>query len=456
MRHRAPAVAVAALAWVALAPDASAARPRFGDASGIHVISERALDGRLIALTVSTAALPAPANVRVLLPADYGANPDRRYPVLYLLHGTSGGAADWTTQGQAEQTTAGLRVIVVMPDIALNDDGGGWCTNWVGDGHSAWETFHVHQLIPWIDRNLRTISNRQGRAIAGLSQGGFCSMSYAARHPDVFETALSYSGAPDTAYDLEARLLVTPIINATETLLDQAPANSMFGDRLGDEINWAAHDPTTLANNLRDTNLFMYTGNGAPGRLDSGPPNSGAMVIESGVHALNMMFHGRLGALGIPSRYVDYGPGTHSWPYWARDLRWSIRAIMADFTNPRPNPTTVTYTSADPQYTVYGWRVTMHRLVREFSTLQDAGRFGCTVKGSGSATVVTPAVYRPGRKFMVTVASRRFVERASSAGTLTVNVPLGHSNTVQEYPLGGPPTGTRVYTTHVTIRRVTR
>ncbi len=124
--------------------------------------------------------------------------------MLYLLHGTSGGAADWTTVGGAEQTTAGLGLIVVMPDIALDDNGGGWCTNWYNGGRYGqpeWETFHIDQLIPWIDHNLRTVATRDGRAIAGLSQGGFCSMSYAARHPDMFETALAYSGAPDTAYD---------------------------------------------------------------------------------------------------------------------------------------------------------------------------------------------------------------------------------------------------------------
>jgi S-formylglutathione hydrolase FrmB len=154
-------------------PATSAAAPRFGDGDGIHVLSQHSIDARLTSLTVSTTALPHPANLRILLPADYHSHPGRHYPVLYLLHGTTGGAADWTTLGQAEQTTAGLQLIVVMPDIALNEDGGGWCTNWVGDGNPAWETLHIYQLLPWIDGNLRTIANRRGRAIAGLSQGGF-------------------------------------------------------------------------------------------------------------------------------------------------------------------------------------------------------------------------------------------------------------------------------------------
>jgi len=80
---------------------------------------------------VRTTALSGPADIRILLPSGYAAHPRERYPVLYLLHGTSGGAADWTTLGGAQRTTDGRPLIVVMPDIGLDHDGGGWCANWV-------------------------------------------------------------------------------------------------------------------------------------------------------------------------------------------------------------------------------------------------------------------------------------------------------------------------------------
>ena len=86
------------------------------------------------------------------------------------MHGTSGGAPDWTEVGDAAKTTRELGLIVVMPDIALNYDGGGWCTNWP-NGEYEWETFHIGQLVPWADRNLRTIRSRRGRAIAGSLPG---------------------------------------------------------------------------------------------------------------------------------------------------------------------------------------------------------------------------------------------------------------------------------------------
>ncbi|TMM09901.1 MAG: hypothetical protein E6G01_18815, partial [Actinobacteria bacterium] len=275
--------------------------------------------------------------------------------------------------GDAERTTAGLPVIVVMPDIALDDGGGGWCTDWYNGGAHGppqWETFHISQLIPWIDHNLRTIHSRQGRAIAGLSQGGFCSMSYPARHPDLFGMALAYSGAPDIAYDPDAQLGSTMIINATEVGLDHVPPNSMFGDRVTQEVNWADHDPATLAENLRDTRLSMYFGNGQPGPLDPSPVDPGGTTIEAAVARDNVDFHNRLDSLGIPSYYDAYGPGTHSWPYWTRDLRQSIGPIMDEFAHPAPPPSSVTYTIADERYSVYGWEVTMHRPATEFSTLE--------------------------------------------------------------------------------------
>ena len=177
--------------------------------------------------------------------------------------------------------------------------------------------------MPWVGANLRTIRARGARAIAGLSQGGFCSMNYAARHPELFGVALSYSGAVDTTYDAAARAGFVPILSAIETGLDHVPPGSIFGSPVTDEINWAAHDPTTLAGNLRSTKLFLFTGNGVPGPLDPGlgvgtVGTAGASSIEDGVHLMTTLFHQRLDKLGIASVYDDYGPGTHSWPILGR------------------------------------------------------------------------------------------------------------------------------------------
>src|SRR5205823_14225215 len=187
----------------------------FRNGDGITVSSVKQVNSRLMALVVKTKAIPAPLNVYVLFPPDYASHPRKRFPVFYLLHGTSGTASDWTLSGNAQHVIGNRPVLTVMPDIALGKNGGGWCTDWP-NGAQRWETFHIHQLIPWVDANLRTIPTRAERAIAGLSQGGFCSMSYAARHPDLFATALAYSGAPDVYFDTRDRVGAMGVINATE------------------------------------------------------------------------------------------------------------------------------------------------------------------------------------------------------------------------------------------------
>ncbi len=128
---------------------------------------------------------------------------------------------------------------------------------------------------------------------------------------------------------------------------------------------------------------------------------------------------------------------------------------MSDFAHPPRRPRRITYTSADMQYAVFGWRVTMHRKVLEFSTLKNARKKGFKLQGSGSATVLTPPRYLPGTIYTVTIHSsagdvlRRIV--ADGRGRLTIDVPLGPSDTVQEYSIDGSTAGTTVFTTTVNI-----
>ncbi|MDQ1680337.1 MAG: hypothetical protein QOI42_1196, partial [Frankiaceae bacterium] len=445
-------------AGLACAPTALAAGPpQFHDGAGLHIVSVKQVNPRLTALTVTTRALPAPANVYLLLPPDYATSPHRRWPVFYLLHGTSGRASDWTAHG-AQKVIGDREVITVMPDIDLNGDGGGWCTDWPNGGQ-RWETFHIGQLIPWVDTNLRTKRARQKRAIAGLSQGGFCSLSYAARHPDLFGVALGYSGAPDIYYDPEARVGAGLIIGATELGLTHVAPATFFGDPLTNGINWAAHDPASIAENLRSTRMYMYWGNGLPGPLDPDPvaPLAGASEIEGAVNQSNVDFQRRLDALRIPAFFDPYGAGTHIWPYWMRDLQWSIDRIMSDFAHPASTPRPFTYTSADDQYGVYRWRVATHRAAREFSTLAGATCRSFSLSGSGAATVTTPACLKRRKRYVVTMtgpgASSSAVLRVGRNRRLVLTVPLGPSNAYQQDTPQAQAAGTRVYTTRVTIVR---
>jgi len=147
------------------------------------------------------------------------------------------------------------------------------------------------------------------------------------------------------------------------------------------------------------------------------------------VHLLTTMFHARLLKLGIPSFYDDYGPGTHSWPYWARDLRQSIGPVTAALTRSAAEPRTFDYTSADTHYTQYGWVVTMHRQGRKLSTLAGAGAAGFALSGTGTATVTTAPQLGRGVRYTITVDDRgghRLLTRTVGASRrLQITVSLG-------------------------------
>lgn len=430
-----------------------------GDHDGIHVVSSTWIDPRLVDVTLSTAALRAPVHVRILVPTGYAAHPARRYPSIYLLHGCAAGRPsngleylEWSGES-AEQMTANADAIVVMPEAG----GGGFYTDWFNAGAGGppkWETFHIDQLVPWVDRTFRTIRNRSQRAIAGLSMGGFGSLSYASRHPDLFGAAASFSGAADLTNPADQAEPSSSLVVAACAAADGGGPDSTFGSHVTDELNWFAHDPGRLTVNLGHTALYLYTGNGQPGPLDR--PGAGVDAIEVLAHESTVLFHDQLVANGIPSFYDDYGPGTHTGAYWARDFADVLPRFLASFARGCRGPASFTYTTADASYSVWGWRVQMHRTAGEFSTLTRAGAGGFALSGSGSATVVTGTTYRPHSLHRVFVRSAnrlttRFV-RADRRGRLQLTVGLGPANQYQEYTAAAIAAGSHVYTTNVAIR----
>jgi S-formylglutathione hydrolase FrmB len=402
----------------------------FHEARGLHVVSVTPIDPRQYDISVSTAALGRAVHIRILVPPDYRETGDR-LPVLYLFHGTSGRASDWVEQGDAEQATAGLRLIVVMPDAGFDGDGGGWFTNWVDTktalGPSEWETFHVDQLIPWVDANLRTNSTRNGRAVAGLSQGGFGSITYAARHPDLFVSAASFSGAPDIDYNPAVAAGATAVIEATAVGLDGVEPDAMFGSRAKNEINWQGHDPADLVDNLRDVDLWLFTATGLPGPYDSSGPNPAASGIELATHESTEGFAQRAQQQGVPFHLVDYTYGTHTWSYWARDLVEYLPHAIGKFARPPDAPSRISYESIDSSWSQWGWSVVSRRSgAQQFSALTNAGPAGFTLQGTGAAIVTTPPFYKPRSAALVSISGRPpTTVKVDSAGRLTLTVPLG-------------------------------
>jgi S-formylglutathione hydrolase FrmB len=414
-------------------------------AAGPRLLETERLSPRLQELTFRTSALAAPTKVRILLPANYDSMGEHHYPVLYLLHGASGDRTSWTTtgQGDAEALTANLPLIVVMPDGGR----GGFYTNWFNNGAGGrprWEDWHIKQLIPWVDSHYRTLAVRRERAIAGLSMGGFGTFSYASRHPDLFTAALSLSGAVDP---LTPPGLGPPVIDAISGS-DGGPPGSLWGPLATQEVRWRAHNPYDLAENLRGLELWMRTGNGQPGGPFGGGNNID--VTEAGVFIMATEVHKRLLDLHIPHGFDDYGPGHHLWAYWNRGLKQTLPAIMKRFHRGSKPPARITFKAAEPSYSAYGWSVKVKRPALEFSRLSNAGKRGFTLSGSGSATVTTPARYKPRAAYTVRVRGKERVARTDRRGRLRISVPLGPGNSTQQYTPGA---NTKVFTARVTIAR---
>lgn len=400
-----------ACALVSAAAASSAAPTRFRPDAGLSIVSARHPSPRLWRLVVKTRQLQQPVRVNVLLPVGYDSS-TRRYPVLYLFHGTSGGADDWLAQGHAAATSRPYRMIIVMADAGYHDNGGSWFTNWVDQhtklGRANWETFHVAQLIPFIDDNLRTVRTRMGRAIAGLSQGGFGATSYAARYPDKFVSVASFSGAPDIASNPAAEAAATSVISATAVGLDGVEPNAFFGSHTDHEINWKGHNPATLVRNMRPLDIELWSGNGQPGPLDKPGTGTGeAASFEALVHQSTVFFTQAADKAHVGYRFDDYGPGTHSWPYWARDLKQYLPRLARVFAQHRRWPATTYYRATARTWTQWGWTLANHRAAKQaWSSLEHADRAGFVVRtAASSAQVTTPRYYRPGSVHRVHVAN---------------------------------------------------
>jgi diacylglycerol O-acyltransferase/trehalose O-mycolyltransferase len=282
---------------------------------GARIVSVDYLSDRMVDLLIDSPAV-GPVQVRLLLPIGFskdvvGKGATTSYPTLYLLHGGGGEYTDWTTNTHVEAWTAPTNVLVAMPG-AGSSAVDGWYTDWQGSGahgRPQWETFHLDELPQLLERNWHSGPDR---AVAGLSLGGYGSIIYAERNPGFFKAAASYSGVLDvTAYREHV-----PI----------PEASAIWGDDGSGHPTLADTNPINDVPALEGTDLYISFGNGEPGPLD--PPNKEFDELEQWVGEGDENFLGALNAADIPATIDAYGPGTHSWNYWDRELRNSLPLLM--------------------------------------------------------------------------------------------------------------------------------
>jgi S-formylglutathione hydrolase FrmB len=325
----------------ATATRAEAARPR-----GARVVAEEKAGPRLVDLTIDSPALGGPGMVRLLTPDGWeGRRPGDRWPVIYLLVGGDGNYTAWTEDyGSGIQDDPRLRnVLVVMPGMPLF----GFYTDWFNHGSGgppAVETFHLHEVRPLLERDYGAGLRR---VAAGDSQGGFGALSYAARHPGLFQAVASFSGFVHPSQHPHA-------IEAAMTYLG-LDWKALWGDPVTERANWRAHDPYHLAERLRGLPVHLASGDGTVGALDPPgvAPDPEIPGLEDPDHPFpddvisptetlmareSRALARRLNAVGARVTTHFYA-GTHSPSYWVREWHRSLPMLLhALHARRRPGP----------------------------------------------------------------------------------------------------------------------
>jgi endo-1,4-beta-xylanase len=188
------------------------------------------------------------ASYLIYLPPDYEQDSSKRYPVLYWLHGGSGSQIEgaWMVEHIDAEIRAGSLppfIIVLpqgLPDVRYINS---------KDGTRPVEDVIIHDLLPHIDATYRTIATRKGRAIEGMSMGGYGTLHLGLKYPELFGTVSAL--APS----------IKPMSEEPQVVTEP------FGN---DPAYWSQVDPTTMAKEhasalIKDqTRIRVYVGDQDP------------------------------------------------------------------------------------------------------------------------------------------------------------------------------------------------
>jgi poly(3-hydroxybutyrate) depolymerase len=238
--------------------------------------------------TFESAAAQTTVSYHLFTPAAYDRELERRFPVVYWLHGSGGGlpgipqvAARFARAIQDGKAPPCLVVFVNgMPD--------GMYVDWK-DGSAPLETVIVKELVPHVDASYRTIASREGRALDGYSMGGYGAARLGFKYPDLFRAVSMMGSGP-----LQENLLDAPRASRrrAEEVLDR-----VYG---GDPDYFRSVSPRTLAERQADA-----IARGSLVRMVCGD--------QDNLLANNRAFHEHLERLGIPHSWtvlpgVDHDP----------------------------------------------------------------------------------------------------------------------------------------------------
>jgi putative tributyrin esterase len=226
----------------------------------------------------------------VLLPSNY--DPTKRYPVLYLLHGYTGGHEDWGTRTKLRDYVKDMPMIVVMPDGENS-----WYVNSFTEPNERFEDYMVSDIPHYVQTMYSIDTTRQG--IAGLSMGGYGALMLGLRHPARYGFVGSLSGA--ITFPRGMNDTTRPAERSLHASLKRA-----FGEKTSGFRN--AHDIYML---YRQTSK------------DSLPYIHMVIGIQDGYRTFlpgHRAFADLLRTYGAAYEYHET-PGGHNWLFWDKEIR---------------------------------------------------------------------------------------------------------------------------------------
>lgn len=326
-------------------PDAGSGQPPFsldakgagaGDKSaGMKVTDARSIGKRSWSLAVDTknvdpkAARVESINLLVTLPEGFSS--DRDYPVIYLLQGSESTFMQWFDSGYVEELFAGQDVILVMPEAGE----AGWYSNWADSPFAQqWRDFHLIQVIPWVDRNLPTRTDREQRAVMGVSMGGYGAITYAEERPDLFGSAVSLSGLlstenPDTTAFV--RNQVKAVTGSPNDLGGAAESSDVKAEaEQQDGVGMA--NPLDKIQALQDTRVWVISGTGSPGEPVATGGGMEAALTDS---ARSFVKRAKESGVSVSENYFGASENCnadHSWGCWRTQITDLLPALMKTLT----------------------------------------------------------------------------------------------------------------------------
>ena len=267
----------------------------------------KVLEGRVLKSTI----LGRDVRYSLYLPPDYELS-ERRYPVTYLLHGYTDDETGWLQFGEVNRyADAAIATGEIPPMIIAMPDGGvAWYINSF-DGQAKYEDFFIKEFLPHIDATYRTRTKRNYRAVSGLSMGGYGSLIYALKYPDLFAAC----GALSAAVRTDAEMETTPA-DRYESVFGILYGKNLVGKaRLTD--TWYQNSVLKLVETAKVDDLKKVRW-----WIDCG---DGDFLIRGNLKL----------AEGLVDRGVPYEfrirDGVHDWTYWRTGIVDALRFIGVSF-----------------------------------------------------------------------------------------------------------------------------